>query len=63
MKRKKMTPNQGIILFGTFLLIVGLIWAVVDYVTTNKISSSLNAIFVAAMGLLMIYIGKRVVDL
>lgn len=60
MKRKKMTPEQGIVLMGTFLLIVGLIWAGKAYITTDQISLSINALVVALMGLLMIYIGKRV---
>ncbi len=58
-KTKKLTPNQGMIIFGVFLTIGGLTSLILNYVNSDEISSFVTSVFLTLMGLIMIFLGKR----
>lgn len=59
MNKKKLTPSQAIVIFGVFVIIFGVVLGIVDYLEELTINLVIADILTIALGILMIYLGKR----
>ena len=58
-KSKKLSPNQAIIILGSFLTIGGVISLILNYLNSDGISSFVSSAFLLLMGVIMIVLGIK----
>jgi len=58
-KSKKLSPNQAILILGSFLAIGGVISLILNYLNSDDITSFVSSVFLLLMGIIMIVLGIK----
>ena len=58
-KSKKLSPNQAIIILGSFLTIGGIISLILNYLNSDNLSSFVSSILLLLMGIIMVVLGIK----